>query len=224
MTTLEQVEKLKEKANVSYEEAKAALDITNGDLLEAMIYLEKQGKIETPHVRAYNTKTGGDQEGPWPREDEWFSRGKDDGGEARYYKKHRNHEHKARMKALWQKFCALVKKANANQFVVRRDGQVAINMPITLLAIALLCFFWVTVPLLIIGLFCDFRYAFQGPDFGKDTINTIMNQAADTAESIKRSVIAETQARTQGDGADMDEDAYDAYGAYAEGSEDDGDR
>lgn len=38
MTTLEQVEKLCAMANISYEEAKAALDAAKGDLLEAIIY------------------------------------------------------------------------------------------------------------------------------------------------------------------------------------------
>ncbi|MDP4159978.1 MAG: ubiquitin, partial [Bacillota bacterium] len=53
MTTLEQVEKLCAMANISYEEAKAALDAANGDLLEAIIYLEKQGKVKAPTGGGY---------------------------------------------------------------------------------------------------------------------------------------------------------------------------
>ncbi|MDR2615905.1 MAG: ubiquitin, partial [Oscillospiraceae bacterium] len=48
MATLEQVEKLRERANVSFEEAKAALDEADGDLLDALILLEKQGKTAAP--------------------------------------------------------------------------------------------------------------------------------------------------------------------------------
>ncbi len=44
MVTLEQVEKLCERANISYEEAKVALEETNGDILEAII---KSGKQES---------------------------------------------------------------------------------------------------------------------------------------------------------------------------------
>ena len=40
----DQVEKLKEKAGVSFEEARAALEATGGNLLEAMLWLERQGK------------------------------------------------------------------------------------------------------------------------------------------------------------------------------------
>ena len=48
MEFLEKVEKLRAKANISYEEAKSILTETDGDLLEAMILLEKQGRITPP--------------------------------------------------------------------------------------------------------------------------------------------------------------------------------
>jgi len=53
MTTLDQVEKLRVMANITYGEAKAALDSANWDLLEAIIILEKQGKITTPTGGGY---------------------------------------------------------------------------------------------------------------------------------------------------------------------------
>lgn len=44
--TLEKVDMVKERTNVTYEEAKEALKICNGDVLEALIYIEKsQQKI-----------------------------------------------------------------------------------------------------------------------------------------------------------------------------------
>ena len=39
--TLEQVERLREKAAVSYGQAKAALEYSGGNLLDALIYLEE---------------------------------------------------------------------------------------------------------------------------------------------------------------------------------------
>ena len=48
MDRLEQIERLRAKANVSYEEAKQAYEAANGDLLEAVIMLERQGKIKPP--------------------------------------------------------------------------------------------------------------------------------------------------------------------------------
>jgi len=44
--SLELIEKLKEKAHISYAEAKETLEKCNGDLLEALLYLEKEDKIK----------------------------------------------------------------------------------------------------------------------------------------------------------------------------------
>lgn len=44
---LEQVDLLRQRANVSYEEAKIALEKSNGSLVEALVYLEKENKIKT---------------------------------------------------------------------------------------------------------------------------------------------------------------------------------
>ena len=46
--TLEQVERLREKADVSYAQAKEALEYSGGNLLDALIYLEEKGAIPRP--------------------------------------------------------------------------------------------------------------------------------------------------------------------------------
>lgn len=43
---LEQIDELRKRANVSYEDAKNALEQCSGDLIEALVYLEKQNKIK----------------------------------------------------------------------------------------------------------------------------------------------------------------------------------
>ena len=47
MEMIEKVERLREKANVSYEEAKEALEQSGGDLLDAIVLLERQGKSKS---------------------------------------------------------------------------------------------------------------------------------------------------------------------------------
>ncbi len=46
MERLEMIEKLRQHADISYEEAKQILDETNDDMLEAIVLLEKQGKLK----------------------------------------------------------------------------------------------------------------------------------------------------------------------------------
>ncbi|MGH4119646.1 DUF4342 domain-containing protein [Clostridium sp.] len=47
---LEQIDELRKRANVSYEDAKNALEQSAGDLIEALVYLEKQNKIKDPET------------------------------------------------------------------------------------------------------------------------------------------------------------------------------
>jgi hypothetical protein len=201
MITIEQVEKIRERANVSYEDAKAALEATEGDMLEAMIFLEKQGKILGPRMNSYNTDTGASMD----EEDHHERHGRKDYRDGRRRRRHNDdydydyeyydrHERRGptirqQMHYFWLKLCALIRKTNANQFEVSKDGRSLLCMPVTLLLVSLICFFWVTLPLLIIALFFGYRYSFIGPDFGKDTINNVMDRAADTAENIKRSMM-----------------------------------
>ncbi|MEG2959071.1 MAG: hypothetical protein RR828_04975, partial [Oscillospiraceae bacterium] len=64
--TLEQVEKLRSVADVTYEEAKTALEETGGNLLSAVIRLEQAGKTKTTSGGFYSTKTGAGDPPPPP--------------------------------------------------------------------------------------------------------------------------------------------------------------
>ncbi|MDP4144882.1 MAG: DUF4342 domain-containing protein [Bacillota bacterium] len=44
---LEDIDALKQRANVSYEDARDALEKFNGDIVEALVYLEKEKKIKS---------------------------------------------------------------------------------------------------------------------------------------------------------------------------------
>lgn len=45
-TKLEMIDSLRERTNVTYEEAKEALDICKDDMVEALVYLERNNKIK----------------------------------------------------------------------------------------------------------------------------------------------------------------------------------
>lgn len=179
MTTLEQVEKLRSMANISYDEAKTALEATNGDLLEAIIYLEKQGKVNPP--------TGGG----------YYSSQKNPNMEEATYKeacwdKHK-HCHSGKtfmstMKKIWRFCLDIFQKGNDNSFEVLKGEERKAIFPVTILALLLIFAFWITIPLLILGLFFGFRYRFHGPDFRGNTVNNAMNSAADAAENLKKSI------------------------------------
>lgn len=53
--TLEQVDEVRERTGVTYQEAKEALEIANGDVLEAIIYLE--GKEDASYKNNFTEKS-----------------------------------------------------------------------------------------------------------------------------------------------------------------------
>ncbi len=182
MVTLDQVEKLRQRANVSYDEAKNALEEADGDILDAIISLEKQNRIKSP--------AGG---GYYNSREEIHNRKKDESNNERRHNHNQEHRQQFRdaIHGLIRWVKKMIGKGNRNHFEVIKNGDTSISVPVTILVVALLFAFWVVVPLLVVGLFFGFRYTFTGPDLGKDSINRAMDSVADVAENLKKEVKGE---------------------------------
>ena len=168
MDEFEKVEKLRQRANVSYEEAKEALNASNGDLLDAMIYLEKQGKTEG--TRGAAERVEGTVERCVPScngSKEENKKNKGNGGE----------KFKSFCKDFW-------KKGNDNEFIMKRKGEIVIRIPVWVFILILIFTFHITLPLMLISLFFNCRYCFEGKD-DLNKVNDVMDQAGDAAEKIK---------------------------------------
>ena len=158
MEMLEKVEKIREKTGVSYEEAKAALEEANGDILDAIVILENQGKVKGPERQYYSTR---------PEDSSQKFQ-------------------EAAMKK-FMKWCGqMIKKGCENFFTVRKGCEEIITVPVLLLVVLLLFAFWVIVPLLIVGLFFDFRYSFKGEITRTVDVNMACDKAAEAAENVKQ--------------------------------------
>ena len=120
MDNFEKVEKLREHANVTYEEAKEALENSNWDILDAMIYLEKNGKTRESQRAEYSTKT-----------ERCVGEVIDDGKEER----RSNFKDSMHRFAKW---CShILDMGNSNSFCVEKDDKEIFRIPITVLASAL---------------------------------------------------------------------------------------
>lgn len=180
MTTLEQVEKLCAMANISYEDAKAALDAANGDLLEAIIYLEKLGKVHAPTGGGYySSEKIADTTAVAYKENYW---------EKNHHNNHKENSFISFLKKIWGFCLKIIRKGNTNSFEVLKGDEIKASFPVTVLALLLIFAFWVTIPLMIIGLFFGLRYRFNGPDFSNNPINDAMKNAADAADDLRKSM------------------------------------
>jgi len=184
MTELDKVEKLREKANVTYTEAKEALDNSGGDLLEALIYLESQGRASAPPGGGFYTGAS------------------ESGGHRKSYESRKNTKSSGEsfsdMMKRFGRYCLeLLNKGLVNYIDAYRGGVHRFSCPVLVLIILLLFFFWITLPIYIISLFFGFHYRFSGPDLGRDAVNNVMNSASDIVDDVKKS-FAESSKKDNG--------------------------
>ena len=176
MTELEKVEKLREKADVSFADAKEALDATDGDILDALIYLENQGKAIVPAGGGFFSAASS----PEPKKSNTAK------NEARSEKK--GESFSDMMRRFGNFMLTLLRKGNRNFLDATKGDQPLFTIPVTAVALLLLLGFWISIPLFIGSLFCGVRYRFRGEDLGTDSVNRVLNNATDVVEEVKSSL------------------------------------
>lgn len=186
--TLEQVERLREKANVSYAQAKQALEYSGGNLLDALIYLEEQGVIPRPQGACYSTRNETPPPPPPPKE---LAPLKEKTG----WKEKREKKKTGGMgvKVIHGKtlFSTLRRWLIDNEMEIWRREQPVTALPILVLILLVLFAPYITLPVLILGLFLGFRYQISGPDLEDEAFNGMMGNVADTAADLGRQVMEE---------------------------------
>ena len=140
MDHLDMTERLVQKAGVTYEEAKAALERSGWDMLRAIIDLEQQGKV---------TQQNSEQ----AKEDS---------------KMETNQERGEAATQAFEKaggfITRLVEKGNRNRLEVRRSSRLLFTLPLTVLVILGILCFWLIWPGMLIAWFFGWRYSLEGPD------------------------------------------------------------
>ncbi len=163
MDHFEMVEKLSQKAGVTFEEAKAALENSDWDMLDALVALEAAGKVKSnADTAAYSTQ-------PQPVKQPQHQSGRQ--------------EFVSGLQKLWNFICLLFKKGNANFFSIYRHQDEVVTMPVTVLLLLVILGWPLSMILLVIGLFCGLRYKFSGPDLGdQNGLNKAMDSAANALQ------------------------------------------
>lgn len=171
MDNLEKVERLREKADVTYDEAKRALEACNWDMLDAMIYLEALGKVKkTSDSGVYSSKA---------EEEKLYDVEKTIKEEER---KNKEENFKNKFKKGFNKF---IKVCKENSFIVKHEDKKIIDLPLGIALIIFLLGWHVLLIVMLISLFFEVRYEIEGKNDLK-TVNSAMNKVADTADKLKK--------------------------------------
>lgn len=175
MEKFEKVEKLSARANVSFEEAKEALENCDWDLLDAMVHLEQQGKVKAPGRSTYSTSYE-EQEDFVSVKEQVSSQQKETG----------------LLDALRNLVRGFIEWCRGNYFCAKRNGEIKLKVPMLAFIILTLIFWQIELPVMAVLLFCGFRYSF----FGKDELkgaNRFMDKVGDLAEMVKDNLTGENE-------------------------------
>ena len=194
MEELEKVELVREKCNVSYEEAREALKAHDYDVLDAIVQLERKAKAQAevePKVEA-ETKTAAPEPEVIEAEAEILEPEVTEGEascEAGAQAEPKSGPSKA--SKAWGSFRNSARHVLRGgldlTFVAERNGEEVFTVPVLFVVIGLLM--WgAAIWLMVIGLFFGFRYRIEGANPVTINVNEAMNKAADLAEDIKRDI------------------------------------
>ena len=171
MERYEMAELLSQKAGVTLEEARQALEDNGWDMLDAMIALERAHKT----AGGVHVKTGPEGTDSGVRKVKSVARR--DG--PRFFSNG--------FAVLWEYAKKLLHITMDNNFVVTRHGKQIMAVPVLVMLVLLVVSFGLMLVVLIAGLFCSCRYHFEGRQLGKAGINSAMDKMSDVAEDIKSS-------------------------------------
>ena len=182
MDNLEKVERLREKADVTYDEAKRALEACNWDMLDAMIYLESLGKVKkTSDTDYYSSKT---------KEDKLYDVEKTIKDEER---RNKEESFKNSFKRGFDRFIKICKE---NHFIVKHEDKKVIDLPLGIALIIFLMGWHVLLIVMLISLFFECKYSIEGKNNLK-TVNSAMDKAAETAGRLKREFEDKTEDKSE---------------------------
>lgn len=179
MDKFEKAELICAKCVVTFEQAREALDACNEDVLDAVVWLERAGKVAAGTAGQYRTGAGAAAQ-----TSEEMSQAQSD------YE--RSTAKKADFGAAFSRCMGwlrgLLRRSVDTSFVVEHRGKRVLSIPTLLFAVLVVCAFWVSVPLLVLGLFFEFKYRFEGVGEVRVDVNDIMDRAADGASQLKHDV------------------------------------
>ena len=198
MTQYEMTEQLSEKLHVTLEDAKTALENGDWNMLTATHLLEQEKfrRMQELNEAASTAEAAAVQFAPdegaadaismddAATEEAAAEEKVEETGNARA----RKHRGGKALRNLGQHIRRLVACGNRNRLEVRKGDELVLSLPVTVVAVAMLCAFWVCLILLVVGLFTGCHYSFNGKELGRKNINDALAKAADAAEQMKQNV------------------------------------
>lgn len=80
----------------------------------------------------------------------------------------------------------IFRKGNENFFEIRKDNEKPIRISLTISILLLIFFMPPVLILLVIGLFCGYKYSLSGKKVNYESVNNIFEEVSKSADTIKK--------------------------------------
>ncbi len=160
--TIEDIELLRQKSGLSYQEAVALLDYHNGSVARALIDLEKHGRLKTEEST------------------------EKEGTKQLNQKNQETKKNETRTKAL-----NILQKLYRSRVKIRKGETTILNVSVLIAILSLFLALPMTIVGIIASIILGYQFSFTGmdPDFASDSLEKMVRNAAQNAKSSVSSVV-----------------------------------
>jgi len=167
------IDKLKNETNISYEEAKIALEKSNWDILDAFVYLEEKGIVHKPSISIFYTD---EYKENYKNSVIINNKSQDD---------YNNTKRDNTFEGIFVKVCKIIDICNNIFFEIKKKDKTFIRIPVTVILLLLIFAFGIVVPLYIVGLFFDIEFSISGKRAEINKINNVLKIIARNIKKVK---------------------------------------
>jgi hypothetical protein len=168
------IDKLKNQANVSYEEAKIALEKSNWDIMDAFIYLEDNGKVKKPSVGIFYTN---DYKENYKHQEISNNKNQENN--------HNNTKKQSNFEEIFLKVCKIIDTCNNIFFEIKKENKVFLRIPVTVIILLSIFAFGIVIPLYIVGIFFDMEFSLSGNRVEINKINHVFKLISENIKKLK---------------------------------------
>lgn len=169
MDEMEKIERLRARADVSPDEARNALKACDGDLLDAMVFLEKIGKAKAPMEAVVTTSRS--EHTSFEDVEDKIDR----------YERESDRPISTKLKHL---FRIILDKLSNNYLKIDHKGEEFLRVKLWVVVLVVLMVWHVSIPVIIVSLFFGVRYSFVGRDDMTEA-NKLIGKASEAADYVK---------------------------------------
>lgn len=176
MNEVKLIEDLMSKLKIDREQAKNALEQSNWNSLDAVVYLEQQGVVKKPKITVFYSNKAKEE---YVNSKELVNLKKTEEG---------NFKGKKDFKGFFEIICNIIDSCNNIFIEIKRKNNLILKLPFTVLIVLLFFIFWIIIPLFVVSLFFDVEFLVVTKVVDAEKINRVLKEIFHNVQRVKEKI------------------------------------